>query len=171
MRLCFASLALVFVTVAAHADSVTFTLLNPVQSTTTAGSTLSFNATVFAPTTNTGREYLNGDSFNVTSPLVLDDTPFFTAYPAYLDAGQSFTGLLFTIRVPSGTQAKSYSSNFYLLGGATANTYSTLGIQAFTVNVTAPAAVTPEPSSLLLLGTGMMSAVAAFRRRVVSFSR
>ena len=56
---------------AAYADTVTFTLTNPVQPVlVSTGGTLTFDATVFAPITNTGDVFLNGVSINATNPLI-----------------------------------------------------------------------------------------------------
>src|ERR1035438_2599533 len=90
---------------AAKADPLTVTLAQPFQSIALNG-TLDFTATV---TNNTGvTEYLNGDSFSIGAPLTLDDTPYFVGYPLTLGAGDSYTGLLFTVTVPPGTPQTIY---------------------------------------------------------------
>ena len=61
------------------ADTIGLGLNAPVQS-GTAGSTVSFVATVSAPDTNGGTVFLNGDSFDVSSPLTLDDSGFFNDF-------------------------------------------------------------------------------------------
>ena len=70
----------------AFADTISLNLTAPVQS-GTAGSTVFFSATV-APGTNAGTVFLNGDSFDVTSPLRLDDSGF-ASFPLSLDPGDS----------------------------------------------------------------------------------
>ncbi len=170
MRFRFASIAVIlFASVAAHADTVTFTLLNPTQS-TTGGNTLSFNASVFAPTTNTGSEDLDGLQFNISpgNMFTADANPFLNNYPLSLAPGESYSGLLFTLLVPSGSLPTSYSGSVELDGGPLNSKLST---QAFTVNVTPAVAVTPEPSSLLTLGTGMVAMAASLRRRLMVSGR
>ena len=68
-------------TAPAFADTISLNLASPVQS-GVGGATLSFNATVSAPATNSGTIFLNGDSWNVDSPLTLDDSGVFQRLPA-----------------------------------------------------------------------------------------
>ena len=146
--------ALLSSTPRALADTITLTLSNPDQS-TAPGTTTFFDATVAAPITNTGTEFLNGDSFTVQAPGILDDTGFLNDFPLSLAAGQSFTGLLFTITFPPNTHLTDYSGSFDVLGGPTESSLLVLSSSDFQVNVT------PEPPSALLLGTGLMGLLAA----------
>lgn len=134
---------------AAYADTVSLTLLNPTQSAMD-GQTLSFYATVSADSSNTGIEYLNGDYFSVTPPTTLDDTSF-QYFPFSLAPGQSYTGLLFTIFLPTSTPVGFYYPGvFTITGGSTDSSTDALATATFT------AGATPEPSTFLLLGSGIL---------------
>ena len=134
------------------ADTIGLSLNAPAQS-GTAGSTVSFVATMLAPGTNGGTVFLNGDSFNVPSPFILDDSGFFNDFPFSLDPGDSSSGVLFTIALPSNTAAGLYTGSFEILGGADGGAQDTIGSVDFQVNV-APSTV-PEPESLMLLAAGL----------------
>jgi hypothetical protein len=139
---------------AAYADTVNFTLVSPAATAMESGNTLvpgtfTFEATVTAPSSNSGAVFLNGDSFNVTAPITLDDSDFFANFPLSLAPGASFTGDLFVLTVPPGTLAAAYTGTFTLFGGANANANDPLGTVTFSV------APTPEPSSVVLLMTSL----------------
>jgi hypothetical protein len=140
---------------AAKADILSITLAMPFQSATE--NVLAFDATV----TNTSSQtvYLNGDSFNVDSPLTLDDSPFDNNYPLFLGAGASFTGVLFNVDVPATTPEGLYSGSFEILGGTNpADDTDVAGAANFNVNV-------PEPASLILLLTCLAGLGVSLRRR------
>jgi hypothetical protein len=147
--------------VRAKADTVTLTLANPIQGTDqTKGSEtiLSFAATVDAPGTNAGDVFLNGDSFNVGGDLTVDDSDFVN-FPFSLSPGQSFTDVLFTVDVPANAAITTYLGSFTLLGGPTGSDLNVLATTGFEI------VVTPEPSTLLMIGTGLTGFAATMGRR------
>jgi hypothetical protein len=140
---------------AALADSITISLSDSSQS-TVAGGTLDFYATISAPFTNAAPEFLNSDGSNIDSPLntsAIDDNGFLLNF-SEVDPGQIVSGLLFAVNVPQGTPGGIYSGSFLIYGGEDGGTFTAdglLGTANFDVQVT------PEPSSLLLLCTGMFT--------------
>jgi hypothetical protein len=149
---------------AAFADTVSLTLAtsgicSPYVCGTT-GSTVSVTATVAAPSTNAADVYLNSDDFTVDSPLSFDDSPFYN-FPLYLTPGQSYTDVLFNITIPESAIPGYYSGYFDILGGPDGGTLDLLAAVPFTVDVT------PEPSSFLLFGSGIVGILTAVKRRMM----
>jgi hypothetical protein len=151
------------------ADTIDLSLNAPAQP-GTAGSTISFVATVLAPGTNGGTVFLNGDSFNVSSPLILDDSGFFNDFPLSLDPGDSFSGTLFSIALPSNLASGLYTGSFEILGGADSDALDTLGSVDFQVNVAPTASTVPEPESLMLLAAGLPGVALLVQRKRRQFS-
>lgn len=142
---------------AAKADSFTITLSSPVQN-GSSGEVVSFDATV---TNNEGATvYLNGDNTYVDSPLAVDDSPYNNNYPLSLGPGDSDSGALFNVDLPAGTPVGDYAGYFDIVGGATNSSQDIVGEADFNV------VVTPEPSALLLLATGLLGLAGRGRKAV-----
>lgn len=167
-----AGAAILLTSVYAHADSVSLTLQDPYLETASPG-TFDFTATVSAPSTNTGVEYLNSDSFSVTEPsltlpqLTLNDSGFFNNFPIFMNPGSSFTGSLFTVTVPAGTPEGIYAGSFTILGGEDGGAGTAANMLA-TVDFNVQ--VTPEPPSWELMAlalTGLFAAAgwSSYRRQ------
>ncbi len=146
MTLSLAIAGLLLAGTAAKADTLTLSLAAPYQ--IGAATVFTFDGTITNNGTTT--EYLNGDSLTVAAPLLSDDSPFFLS-PVSLAAGNSWTGELFTITIPWGTDLGLYAGAFQIIGGADGSAQDVLASEDFNVQVT------PEPSSFLLLGTGLLA--------------
>ncbi|MGB7985769.1 MAG: PEP-CTERM sorting domain-containing protein [Terracidiphilus sp.] len=153
----------------AMADSYSITLTAPNQI-AVAGDVVEFDA-IIVNLDPSNDLFLNGD--NVASldlPLTLDDTAFWNIpwplSPAG-DPGDSYTGALFDVTVPLGTADGTYAGDFQLLGGSSEDAYDLLGDENFTITVESDqsAILTPEPSSLVLVFTGLAGVAGALRRR------
>jgi hypothetical protein len=158
--------------VRAYADSITLTLTDPVQfGGASLGSSLSFDATVSAPSTNSAAIFLNSDSFNVDAPLTLDDSAFFSGFPFFLNPGDSANGLLFTVFLPTTTPNAVYNGSFTIVGGADGNASDNLADVTFEVTTVPQTPTVPEPASILLLSAGLPGVAAMIRRKLVTRSR
>src|ERR1700754_771749 len=103
---------LTFGLTSAYADNLNFTLTNPNGWAWASGGSYTFEATVTASASNSGDLFLNGDSFNVTSPATLDDSDFVTNFfPLDLAPGDTYTGDLFEVTIPAGTAIGDYGGS------------------------------------------------------------
>jgi PEP-CTERM motif len=147
----------------AKADPLSIILGSPFQ-TVSPGGTVAFDATV---TNNTEAViFLNGDSATLDAPLDPSDLSDadYANFPLSLDPGESFSDPLFTVTVPPGTVAGIYAGSFEITGGGSDSELSNLGSVAFDIDVTGT--VVPEPSSLMLLISGMAGLAGTLRRRL-----
>jgi hypothetical protein len=151
----------------ARAGVVTIGLDSPLLS-GNPGDVLPFSGTI---TNNTSDVvYLMSDNFSPLSgliPAAIDDLPFFTNAPLFLDANESTGDIgLFNVTIPIALTPGNYGGTFTLLGGAGLDSQDVLGSADFTVQVLAaqPASGVPEPATLPLLAVGVCTLLV--RRRV-----
>lgn len=168
MRLGLATLAALVLACGVRADSVDVSLTQTSQ-TAAPGSTITFDATI-TNLSSTDTVYLNGDSSVTSSTLLtVDDTPFLTNFPFWLDPSEaSGPFALFNVFIDPSTPDGTYDFNsFSILGGLDGNTFDTVGTADFSVTVASPVP-TPEPGTLVLLLSGLLkiAMLTQFRRSV-----
>ncbi len=124
--------------------------------------TVDFFATVTNP--GTAALYLNADTFMISSPLTLDDTPFFNNAPLSLSAGaNSGSFQIFDVSWSAATPVAANSGVFSILGGIDAGTLSDLVDVGF--SVTAQSVAAPEiDSSSAAAGLTLMAGILAVLR-------
>ena len=158
--------ALAVLPAAVKADPITFTL-DDTHSVAAGGS-----VTFFGTLSNGGPPtiFLNGISFSFASgapgSITFNDTAFF-ALPASLASGAS-TGLapFFDVVVSALVPPGFYIGTVSVLGGDNANAANIIGTQEFSITVTTGGQnPVPEPTTMLLLGSGLAGAAALKRRR------
>jgi hypothetical protein len=151
-----AALTILILASGARGDSVGITPTQ-VSQTATAGSTVTFDATL-TNLSSTDTIFLNGDS-STTSSLFLsvNDTPFLTNFPLLLNpSGSSGPFALFKVLIDPTALPGTYDFNsFSILGGLDSSASNTLGTAQFSVTVMRPTTV-PEPSALVLLFSGLL---------------
>ncbi|HZL29048.1 MAG TPA: PEP-CTERM sorting domain-containing protein [Acidobacteriaceae bacterium] len=144
---------------AACADTVIFTL-NPSTLSGHPGDTVTFTATVSAPVSNGADIFLSGPAFSLGGPIVIDSGDFFNNAPFSLSAGDSSVFDIFTAMIPLGSTMTTFGGSVQMEGGAD---FGALGNIGDPVNFAV--VVTPEPSSFLLLGSGLVGLVGVLRRK------
>jgi PEP-CTERM motif len=118
------------------------------------GQTLNFTGTITDPAT-TGVP-LGGDSFTLAGSFTTNDSGFQNNAPFTMNIGDSSGDInLFTITVAPGTPAGIYAGVFDILNGN-----MVVGEVDFDIDVT------PEPGTILLLGTGLLLLAGLARRRM-----
>ena len=154
------ALLLILMPTRTNADSVSLTL-SPVSG--TPGSTVTVDGTITNDTSST--VYLNSESYTLPLPFINgDNTDFFLNAPLSL-APDTNSGLiaLFSFEIETGTAAGSYSGNFLdIVGGGPSDFTDVLTSSGYSVTVVG--STVPEPSTLILVSTGLFGLLPLRRR-------
>jgi PEP-CTERM motif len=159
-------LTLALSSTAARADSIAVTLDQPVQTVVSSVTTISFFGTIAADPSDIGDLYFNGDNFSLDPLLTIDDSGLFFNFPYPISAGVSVDSVIFTIGLPGNEPLGAYLGSFSILGGSDGNATDILGTVDFEIdNVSSSPGIVPEPSTLLLFGTGLTTIAGGCKRK------
>lgn len=135
----------------AVADTVNYSLISA-NVTTVAGSIVTFDSSIVAPASNSGGVFILSDSFTCDTGCTIDDTDFGDT-PFELTPGMSYLGPLFTANL-STTALGVYQGSFDVsFVDSLGNDFTESA--PFSVSISSPSSVTPEPGSWILLSTGL----------------
>ncbi len=166
--------AVLFSITAARADTFSFNVSGSgiSASGTLTGSADSKTAGAFDITSATGQ--LNGSALSLYLPSGTASQPQSVGFPGVPDGGYSYDNVVYTSAVALDGSGLLFSTgnnhaNFYYNGGYQyTNDYMAGGLPiTFTLTDLTTTASTPEPSSLVLLGTGLLGVLFLFCRRLV----
>ncbi|GAA3766964.1 hypothetical protein [Terriglobus aquaticus] len=160
-------LVAVFCSTAARADSISFTLLAPDQA-ASVGQTVTYIANVSLDSTSSPY-YLYALAVNLNAPDGSDVTQlfrqnqdgFYNNFPFELDPGTSITDVLFTLELPAGLPAGTFTGTAALQGGSDPSSSDIQVSDAFSLTVVSE---TAEPGSFLFACTGMLLLAAQYYR-------
>lgn len=146
-----------------RADSLSVTSVNPSQNVVQGTTVVTFDESISNSSADT--LFLNSDATFTDSLLVgVDDSPFFTNAPFFLDPlASSGPFALFNVDLPANLAPGLYTGTFSIFGGTDSGASDDLADVNFSVTVSSPVASTPEPESIFLLISGLVG-LAAFRR-------
>ena len=149
-----------------RADTVNV-VLTPSTLTAAPGGTITFSGVLSAPSTNGAPIYINGGDITFFGPsdVITDPTDLVLNYLNALSPGSSVNGDFFTVSVPTGETPGLYSGILDVDGGLDFTSVGTIGTVNFNVDIAAPSSVTPEPSSYLLLASGLAGVLVAVQRQ------
>jgi hypothetical protein len=147
----------------AMADPLNITFTNGYQY-GVGGETLTFDVSLInnSPTEVVN---LNSDSMNINPANLVVNDEFLANAPFSMDPESETLYEAFTVFIPNGTPLGVYDGQYQILGGATDSDFGEVGTGTFDVEVTG--SVVPEPSSLVLLMTGLAGLGAALCRRPI----